>query len=184
MEDLIKCDDFEAFTKLIMHKDIVQLVNERHPRCNPRDLLSSGLICKFPDIVHATPDVIVHSERVFSKITHNEPVEPSDEYFSTFRKWKTEDAQKIQAEITEGVQMLQGLVVDAKDEADDEWNKGVEKSIQHISQCSSALFSSSAEHRCFLENLMTAQRDSHLEQQQAWHREPPCEPFEHEDNTS
>ena len=142
LEDLEHCSEFEELTQALCKKEHILATKGSYPGCNPRVLLSSFMIARFPDIVFANSTLIESAKAIAAQIMAGDNISPDDSYFAAFHEWKADDSEKLQIEISSGITMLEDMKVQEEaDEADLQWNHGISENIRRMQECKTKLAS-------------------------------------------
>uniref|UniRef100_A0A6C0F8N7 Uncharacterized protein n=1 Tax=viral metagenome TaxID=1070528 RepID=A0A6C0F8N7_9ZZZZ len=127
---LDNCSSYDELTKCLSDKPLIEAVQNKYVNCNSRILLSSFVIVKYPDIIHASDQLIVYAKEIMQRLQNNENINPNDVYFTEFENWRRDDSNKLEEEIHQGIQMLETMKVEQLNEADKDWNDGLHYNIE------------------------------------------------------
>jgi len=90
-------------------------------------------------MVFASQELLRESVVIVEDMRAGRDISPSHSFFSTFSRWKEDDSEKLQMEISGGITMLEDLKVETQDEADEQWNEGIDTSIEVMRRCKAQL---------------------------------------------
>ena len=128
--------DYETMMDLMLIKEEIETVNSFFVGLNSKILLSSFLIKNFHDYyLLDNSDKLVKSSTTISNYLLQKDLKKVKEEYKTFYelfiKWRNEDINGMKSEIISAKSQLKTMVMeDPEDEADEQWNKGVEISVK------------------------------------------------------
>mgnify|MGYP000577886105 CR=1 FL=1 len=141
IQTLTECLEFEDLSQELCNESHITAVKSRYPQCSARMILATFMICKFPEIVFANSELVESAKHIQVLLAKDQDIKSTDEYFAIFLAWKTDDAEKLQLEISSGISMLEDLHVEEFDEADAQWNHGISENVRRMEECKEILAS-------------------------------------------
>lgn len=125
--------DFGAMCALLRTSSNVSGLYEMFEGHNPKVLLSSFMVKNFRDMF---PDYLVQEAEVITSILLKNEIRKFEKCFEKFEKifceWKFQDLENLKNTITLKKFQMESLSVDVRDEADQQWNDGVELSVKTL----------------------------------------------------
>lgn len=130
--EIDKTDDIAAVMEMAVDKKLLIAMEMAFPSYNKRVLISSILLKNFKEF-YEVDDETFESAKVVSGylLTGAIPTSDYNTFFGLFSKWRVTDITKLKTEITTArASVLEVRENDPKDEADEQWNTGIDGSIQ------------------------------------------------------
>ena len=128
-------EEFNAMCAMLQTSSNVAGLYEMFEGHNPKVLLSSFMIKNFCDMF---PTHLVQEARVVTKIIFENKIKSSQKNLKHFEKvfseWKFQDLENLKNSITLKKFQMESLAVHEMDEADRQWNEGVELSIKTMGE--------------------------------------------------
>lgn len=138
IEDIYNETDYDSCTLMMVNTDLIAHIKRKYVSHNPRVLLSSLLLRRFHkelDIPDGHPIIDVAS-KVAKGLVDNDTETVNREYnvfFQLFNKWRSGDIELMKTQIKETrVKLHDTLVDEVKDDADQQWNEGVNTSVSRL----------------------------------------------------
>jgi len=132
LTEIDKTDDIAAVMEMAVDKKLLIAMDRAFPNYNKRVLISSILLKNFKEF-YEVDDETFESAKVVSGylLTGAIPTSDYNTFFGLFNKWRVTDITKLKTEITTArASVLEVRENDPKDEADEQWNTGIDGSIQ------------------------------------------------------
>ena len=141
METIHEETKFDILTTLLQDKDVISHVHSKYPQYNPRVLLSSVVLYRFPTELHVHTTLSELAIMIWTSIFQNQdiPSQLYDEYFTEFNRWRTLDINHLKHEIESGKALLDSMKTEEGDEADKQWNDGINLNIEVMEDCEDKL---------------------------------------------
>ena len=122
--------DYDTMMQRLTDKEGLKNVKGMFPTYNTRVLLSAFLIRNFREyfIIKNDDEVFLKSRLICDHILSLNYAGLSQLYptfFFTFKKWRDDDICGMKHEINDAHTRLGDMKVEEKDEADEQWNKGI-----------------------------------------------------------
>ena len=132
--------DFGTMCKMLMTSSNVCGLHEMFEGYDPKVLLSSFMIKNFSDMF---PDPMVHKAQSVSEIILENKLKSFEKDLKDFEKvfevWKKKDLENLKDSITLKMFQMESLKVHEMDEADKQWNDGVDLSIKTMGEALDSL---------------------------------------------
>lgn len=132
--------DFGTMCKMLMTSSNVCGLHEMFEGYDPKVLLSSFMIKNFSDMF---PDPMVHKAQSVSEIILENKLKSFEKDLKDFEKvfevWKEKDLENLKDSITLKMFQMKSLKVHEIDEADKQWNDGVDLSIKTMGEALDSL---------------------------------------------
>ena len=128
--------DYDEMLKLLLNKEEVENVKNFFGGLNTKVLLSSFLIKNFHDyfLLDKNNNLVKSSKTISGFILDKNLENVGEEYrnfYTLFVNWREEDIDGMKTEIRSAQSNLETMVMDDPvDDADEQWNKGVEMSVK------------------------------------------------------
>ena len=128
--------DYERMMNLMLIKEEIEIINSFFVGLNSKVLLSSFLIKNFYDyfLLDKSDKLVESSTTISNYLLQKDLKKVREEYrtfYELFIKWRNEDINGMKSEISSAKSQLETMVMeDPKDDADEQWNKGVEISVK------------------------------------------------------
>lgn len=138
IEDIYNETDYDTCTLMLVNTNLIDYVKRKYVSHNPRVLLSSLLLRRFHkelDIPDGHPIIDVASKMAKALVDNNTET-VNQEYtvfFELFNAWRSGDIKLMKDQIKHTRERLHDtLVDDIKDDADQQWNEGVNTSVSRL----------------------------------------------------
>lgn len=129
--DIDKSRDMEAVMEMVVDKRLLSEMTTVFPGCNKRVLVSSILLKNFREFYEIDDDTFASAQVVARDLLAHRMSDEYDTFFRLFNKWRMEDITKLKKEIeTAKVAVLDVRENDPRDEADEQWNTGIDGSVE------------------------------------------------------
>ena len=128
--------DYDEMMKLMLMKDEVEHIKNYFEGLNSKVILSSFLIKNFHDyfLLDINNNLVISSITISNYMLQKDLKKVGEEYknfYELFIKWRQEDIDGMKTEINAAKTQLGTMVTEEpKDDADEQWNKGVEISVK------------------------------------------------------
>ena len=128
--------DYDEMMKLMLNNDEVENVKSFFVGLNSKVLLSSFLIKNFHDyfLLDKNNNLVISSTTISNSMLEKNLQKVGEEYktfYELFIQWRNEDIDGMKTEIDAAKSQLETMVTEEpKDDADEQWNKGVEISVK------------------------------------------------------
>jgi len=132
LTDIAESEDITAVMEMVVDKELLSCMDTLFPGYNKRVLISSILLKNFKEFYEVDDETFESATTVSGYLlTGKIPTDEYNRFFHLFNKWRMEDITKLKNEIT----TARGSVLDVRendprDEADEQWNTGIDGSIQ------------------------------------------------------
>lgn len=138
IEDIYNETDYDTCTLMLVNTNLIDYIKRNYVSHNPRVLLSSLLLRRFHkelDIPDGHPIIEVASKMAKALVDNN--TETVDQeytvFFELFNTWRSGDIKLMKDQIKNTRERLHDtLVDDIKDDADQQWNEGVNTSVSRL----------------------------------------------------
>ena len=128
--------DYDEMMKLMLNNDEVENVKSFFVGLNSKVILSSFLIKNFYDyfLLDKNNNLVISSTTISKLILEKNLQKVGEEYktfYELFIQWRNEDIDGMKTEINAAKSQLETMITEEpKDDADEQWNKGVEISVK------------------------------------------------------
>jgi hypothetical protein len=128
--------DYDEMMKLMLNNDEVENVKSFFVGLNSKVILSSFLIKNFYDyfLLDKNNNLVISSTTISKLILEKNLQKVGEEYktfYELFIQWRNEDIDGMKTEINAAKSQLETMITEEpKDDADEQWNKGVEINVK------------------------------------------------------
>ncbi len=128
--------DYDEMMKLMLNNDEVENVKSFFVGLNSKVILSSFLIKNFHNyfLLDINNNLVISSTTISKLILEKNLQKVGEEYktfYELFIQWRNEDIDGMKTEINAAKSQLETMITEEpKDDADEQWNKGVEISVK------------------------------------------------------
>ena len=129
--DIDKAQDLAAVMEMVVDKRLLLEMGTMFPGYNKRVMISSILLKNFREFYEIDDGTFASAQIVARDLLAHRMSDEYDTFFGLFNKWRMEDILKLKTEIeTARVAVLDVRENDPKDEADEQWNTGIDGSVE------------------------------------------------------
>ena len=135
LADLNGEKDYDTMCKKLMEAPNVGCVSLLFPGYNAKVLLTAFMVKNFPD-VYADQELLAQADtlcKALLSIDHMEVSQIYHKYFETFSEWRKKDILNLKISLEVQKETLRSVAEpEPSDEADEQWNEGIEMNIQTL----------------------------------------------------
>lgn len=138
MDYLVKLDqeeDYDSMCKLMVTPDGMEEVSLVFPGYNVKVLISAFMVKNFPDVY--TDEELQSSAKSITRcmleINHEEISKIYQKYFKCFSEWRKNDIEVLKVSLELQKATFHDMIEnDPADEADEQWNDGIQINMQTL----------------------------------------------------
>jgi hypothetical protein len=135
LDELNVEQDYDKMCSLLVSANNTSSITTLYPEYNAKVLLTAFMIKNFPD-VYADENLLKQAGEICKallKVDHFTLSQIYHEYFQTFLDWRNNDICNLKTSIELQKETLRSVAEpEPSDEADEQWNEGIEMNIQTL----------------------------------------------------
>jgi hypothetical protein len=134
MDDVPNCLTIDEMMTRLQDHVIINEVRNAYSSYDPRVLLSSFMLNKFPSELFVPHDLHNMCNSISEKMMNHADItkDEYDDFENMFKEWKQKEKEEMLSDMSNGITTLNNMKSDANDEADEQWNESVDDSIKNI----------------------------------------------------
>lgn len=131
LREIDKEEDLTKVMEMVVDKKMLTELRILFPGCNVRILVTSVIIKNFRSWYNVDDETFEYACKVAEQLIDKRVTDDYEKFFFLFNKWRMSDINSMKEEIeTARVAVTDTRENDPKDEADEQWNTGIDNSIK------------------------------------------------------